>query len=260
MMYISMAGGTSIAQADFTIRKPQLQADKCDFSTKTNIQPICVWAHWGGPNPWKVRMILEELELPHQVNVLTFNEAKEPRYLELNPNGRLPTIEDPSTGITIWESGAIILYLIDQYDKEEKLSYLDASRKYASVQWLMFQVSGQGPYFGQATWFARFHPKKLPSAIDRYVNKIDRVLGVLDDALSRNNTGWLVGDRCTYADISFVTWAATGEGLLRELQKDAGLVEKYPHYSAWFATLKERPAIARALQEIAAQRKAHGLP
>jgi glutathione S-transferase len=170
------------------------------------------------------------------------------------------------------------LYLIDQYDKEGKLSYSDALRKYASVQWLMFQVSGkhyqpvdipvrcahsysgQGPYFGQATWFARFHPEKLPSAIDRYVNEIDRVLGVLDDALSRNKTGWLVGDRCTYADISFVTWAATGEGLLRGLQKDAGLVEKYPHYSAWFATLKERPAIARALQEIAAQRKAHGLP
>lgn len=120
--------------------------------------------------------------------------------------------------------------------------------------------AGQEPYFGQATWFARFHPEKLLSATDRYVNEIFRVLGVLDVALSRNKTGWLVGDRCTYADISFVTWAATSEGLLRELQKDAGLAEKYPYYSAWFATLKERPAIAKALQEIMAQRKAHGLP
>lgn len=123
-----------------------------------------------------------------------------------------------------------------------------------------YLYAGQGPYFGQATWFVRFHPEKLPSAVDRYVNEIDRVIGVLDDALRRNKTGWLVGDRCTYADISFVTWAATGEGLLRELQKEKGLVEKYHHYSAWLATLKERPAIAKALQEIAAQRKAHGLP
>ncbi|CAD0100774.1 unnamed protein product [Aureobasidium mustum] len=203
---------------------------------------------------------MEELEIPYELNLLEFNQVKEPQYLELNPNGRLPTIEDPNTDMTVWESGAIILYLIDQYDKEGKLSYLDAPQKYASMQWLMFQVSGQGPYFGQATWFARFHPEKLPSAIDRFMKEIERVIGVLDVALSRNRTGWLVGDRCTYADISFVAWAATGEGLLRELQKDVGLEEKYPHYYAWFAALKERPVIARALQEIVAQRRAHGLP
>lgn len=120
--------------------------------------------------------------------------------------------------------------------------------------------TGQGPYLGQATWFARFHSEKLPSAIDRLVKEIERVIGVLDVTLSRNRIERLVGDRCTYADISFVTWAATGEGLLRELQKGAGLEEKYPHYHAQFATLKERPVIARALQEIVAQRRAHGLP
>lgn len=123
-----------------------------------------------------------------------------------------------------------------------------------SRDWHADLLAGHGPYFGQATWFARFHPEKIQSAIDRYVTEIFRVLGVLDTALRRNNTGWLVGEKCTYADLSFVTWAVTGEGLLMELKKDEGLIE------IWLGALKTLPTIKAALDEIAAQRKAHGLP
>ncbi|CAD0087602.1 unnamed protein product, partial [Aureobasidium vineae] len=188
----------------------------------------------------------------YEVSLLELNQTKEPQYLELNPNGRLPSIRDPNTRTThdLTNIPSLELsYCISSISTIKKKS----SRTRAGHK-------RRGPYFGQATWFARFHPEKLPTAIDRYVNEIERVLGVLDTALRRGNTAWLVGDKCTYADISFVTWAATGEGLLRELEKDKGLAEKHPHYSTWFAALKERSTIGKALQEIAAQRKAHGLP
>jgi len=123
-------------------------------------------------------------------------------------------------------------------------------------QWLIFQVSGQGPYFGQATWFARFHPEKLPSAIDRYINEIDRVTGVLDAALQDND--WLVGGKCTYADLSFITWASVAKGLLVQLGK-LDILEKYPHYLRWMKAMEERPVVKQANESIAEGRKAHGL-
>jgi glutathione S-transferase len=120
----------------------------------------------------------------------------------------------------------------------------------------MFQVSGQGPYFGQATWFARFHPEKLPSAIDRYVNEIDRVTGVLNTALQGKD--WLVGHKCTYADLSFITWANVAKGLLAQLGK-LDILEKYPDYLRWMKEMEERPVVKEANEKIAAGRKAHGL-
>jgi glutathione S-transferase len=119
--------------------------------------------------------------------------------------------------------------------------------------------TGQGPYFGQATWFARFHPEKLPSATERYVNEIVRVFGVLDEGLTRNGTGWLVGNKCTYADLSFVTWAIIGEGLLQELGRADELKETHPRYTTWLKSMKEREKVAKCLGLIAQGRAAHGL-
>ena len=110
---------------------------------------------------------------------------------------RIPAIDDPNTGITIWESGAIIEYLIDTYDKDSKLTLQTFPEKYHLKQMLHFQVSGQGPYFGQASWFGYFHPEKLPSAIERYQNEVKRVTIVLDEILKKNGGGYLVGGKCT---------------------------------------------------------------
>ncbi|KAI9694053.1 MAG: glutathione S- transferase, nitrogen catabolite repression regulator [Bathelium mastoideum] len=165
-------------------------------------------------------------------------------------------MKDSNTGMTIWESAAIIMYLIEQYDKDGKISYLEKNEKYQSLQWLMFQVSGQGPYFGQATWFQRFHPEKLPSAIDRYVKEIERVVGVLDKAVSI--TGWLVGDRYTFADLSFVTWAVVAEGLFGELGRPDDL-KNFINYDKWLNNMKKREAIRKNLELMAEGRAAHGL-
>jgi glutathione S-transferase len=102
------------------------------------------------------------------------------------------------------ESNAILQYIVDKYDKERKISTADGDDKFVELQWLYFQASGQGPYFGQAGWFSYYHPEKVPSAVERYKKEIIRVLGVLESVLSKQE--WLVGGKLTIADISFIPY------------------------------------------------------
>jgi glutathione S-transferase len=177
-------------------------------------------------------------------------DLKKPPFEKINPNGRVPAIHDPNTGITLWESGAIIEYLADTYDKEHKLSYSTFPEKYYVKQWISFQISGQGPYFGQAAWFERFHHEKLPSAIKRYEDQVVRVFYVLNLALEGKE--YLVGDKCTIADLSFVTWDAQTPWFLGDKFESMEIPKKYPVYWAWKQRLLERPAVKKVLAEKAA--------
>ncbi|MCJ1431533.1 glutathione S- transferase, nitrogen catabolite repression regulator [Xylographa pallens] len=143
------------------------------------------------------------------------------------------------------QSGAIIQYLIDTYDKKHQLSYDSFPEKYQTAQWLFFQVSGQGPYFGQKAWFSNYHAEKLPSAEERYANEIRRVLGVLDAHLTKQRTPYLVGDKCTFADLAWVTWNA----LLGWLVPDLNAEKEFPAFYAWNQRLVERPAVKKVLAE-----------
>ncbi len=172
------------------------------------------------------------------------------------------------------QTGAIILYLIDRYDKEGKISCPDSIESYQCTQWLMFQVSGesfrratpqskaerkpgQGPYFGQLAWFARFHKPEVPSAIERYSNEMVRIFGVLDKTLEDRK--WLVGDKCTIADLSFVTWSHVAKGLVKQLEMSEKMTE-YPRYTAWLEAMEARPTVRKCLDNIIAGRAEHGLP
>ncbi|KAL7904440.1 glutathione S-transferase [Trichoderma velutinum] len=218
------------------------------------IKPITLHGHTTGPNPWKVVMILEELDLPYTLVYETMASIKSPPFTDINPNGRVPAIQDPNTGVKLWESGAIIEYLVENYDTEQKISHGSQSpEKWLEKQFLYFQTSGQGPYFGQYTWFTMFHQEKIPSAVERYLNEIKRVIGVLNAALEGKN--YLVGEKATYADLSFITWALIGENAVKsadvDLEKDA------PNYVAWMKRLLDRPAVQKALQE---KKKASSAP
>lgn len=141
----------------------------------SQLKPITVWGK-GGPNPPKVRLLLEELHLPYEIIPISFADVKNPEYLAINPNGRMPSIRDPNTGITVWESGAIFEYLIECYDTDHRLSFAPGTPEYYHAkQWLFFQTSGQGPYYGQMSWFKKFHAEKVPSAIERYAKEINTV-------------------------------------------------------------------------------------
>jgi glutathione S-transferase len=163
----------------------------------------------------------------------------------------VPAITDPNTNLTIWESGAIAQYLIETYDKTERISYHSSPEKYLCIQWLHFQASGQGPYFGQAAWFQLYHAEKLPSAIERYVREIERVIGVLDAHLRAQGTEYLVGDKCTYADMAFVTWGSLVPFLTKDGETGAPLdVEaRFPSYDAWMKRVCARESVKKAMED-----------
>ncbi|KAI1380765.1 glutathione transferase [Hypoxylon crocopeplum] len=215
--------------------------------------------HGQGPNPWKVIVLLEELGLPYNIVWIPYGEIKSEPYTSLNPNGRVPVIIDPNKNVTLWESGAIINYLIATYDTELKLTYGDDrfEEKWLLQSWLMFQMSGQGPMFGQKMWFTHVHVEQnLKTAIDRYGTEVKRIMGVVESSLrkQRQKLGaaaddgavWLVGDKCTFADLAFVPWNT----LLGTLFPGNGLdIEKeFPEYHRWNANLTKRPATRKVLQ------------
>jgi glutathione S-transferase len=216
-----------------------------------SLKPITLWAHGSGVNPWKVAMILEELNVPYTLKMIEFPDMKKESYESINPNGRVPAIEDPNTGITLWESGAIIEYLVETYDKQHSISFAPGSKEYYEAkQWLHFQVSGQGPYFGQAVWFTIRHSEKLPSAIDRYINEIRRVSGVLNRVLQDKE--FLVGGKFSYADVAFVMWYA----IMPLFADRVNLETDFPLLNAWLERIKARPAIAKIFQDRDAAMKA----
>ena len=209
-----------------------------------SLKPITLWGHDSGPNAWKVAIILEELNVPYTFKFIEFPDMKKEPYESINPNGRVPAIEDPNTGITLWESGAIIEYLVETYDKQHNISFAPGSKEYYETkQWLYYQVSGQGPYFGQAVWFTLYHSEKLPSAVDRYVNEIRRVSGVLNRALQDKE--FLVGGKFSYADASFVM----GYTIMFLFADRFNLETDFPLLHAWLERIKVRPAIAKILKD-----------
>ncbi len=118
----------------------------------SSLKPIYVWGKVG-PNPPKVAMICEELGIPYNAPPAGFDILTTPEFLAVTQNGRFPVIKDPNNkDMVLWESGAIMEYLVEQYDKEHKISFPPGSREaYLAKQWLFFQVSGQGPYYGQVS-------------------------------------------------------------------------------------------------------------
>ena len=156
----------------------------------------------GTPNGWKVSMALEEMAVPYEVHPINLGkgEQREPEFLAICPNGRIPAIVDTDTGVSVFESGAILLYLAE---KSGKLMPADLAGRYDVMQWLMFQMSGIGPMQGQAVAFVRYFPEQVPQAIDRYCNESRRLYEVLDGRLADRD--YLAGEY-SIADIANYSW------------------------------------------------------
>ncbi|KAB5582910.1 glutathione S-transferase C-terminal-like protein [Coniochaeta sp. 2T2.1] len=198
------------------------------------------------PNPWKAAIVLEELGLEYNIVRLGVFAVKQKPYTDLNPNGRTPCLVDHNNNnFAIWESIAIIKYLVDRYDTEKRLTYADGNNKYLVDQWLLYQASGQGPYFGQATWFTSFHMQRVPSVITRYRAEIKRVLGVLNAALEGRE--WLVGDKMTVADLVFVPWHFIIPFACKE--DTEWVLKDIPNYNRWMAQMTELPSVQTFLGE-----------
>jgi len=161
------------------------------------------------PNGVKVSIALEELGLPYEPHLVSFqtDDQLTPEFLSLNPNNKIPAIIDPDgpggAPLPLFESGAILVYLAE---KTGKLIPQDPARRYETLQWVMFQMGGIGPMFGQVGFFHKFAGKdyedKRPR--DRYLNESKRLLGVLEQRLA--GRGWIMGDEYTIADIAIWPW------------------------------------------------------
>ena len=200
------------------------------------------------PNGVKVSIALEELGLPYEPHLVSFdtNDQMSPEFLSLNPNNKIPAILDPhgpdGKPLALFESGAILLYLAD---KTGQLMPHDAAARYETIQWLMWQMGGLGPMFGQLGFFHKFAGKdyedKRPR--DRYVAESRRLLGVLDQRLK--GRPWVVGDTYTVADIAIWPWVRNLVGFY-----GAGeLVEfgQFKEIERVLAAFVQRPAVAKGL-------------
>ncbi len=199
------------------------------------------------PNGVKVSIMLEEAGLPYEAHLVDIQKGdqKSPEFLSLNPNGKVPAILDPAgpggRPLALFESGAILLYLAD---KTGLFIPADPVRRWQTIQWVMFQMGGVGPMFGQLGFFTKFAGKdwddKRPR--DRYLEETRRLLGVMDSALDGRD--WFVGD-FSIADISMLGWV---NGLVN-FYGNGSLVgfDDFAHVKAWLARGLARPAVARGL-------------
>jgi len=161
------------------------------------------------PNGVKISIMLEETGLPYEAHPISFDkqDQKSPEFLSLNPNNKIPAILDPNgpngQPFGLFESGAILIYLAE---KSGKFLPSDAAKRHETIQWLMFQMGGIGPNFGQVGFFTKFAGKEIEDKRprDRYVNESRRLLGVLDKHLQGKQ--WIVGDDYTIADITTFPW------------------------------------------------------
>ena len=201
------------------------------------------------PNGVKVSIALEELGLPYEAHLVSFetNDQMSPEFLSLNPNNKIPAILDPhgpgGQPLALFESGAILVYLAE---KAGQLLPADAAGRYETLQWVMFQMGGVGPMFGQLGFFHKFAGKdyedKRPR--DRYVNESKRLLGVLNQRMAGRQ--WIMGDTYTIADIAIWPWVRNLVGFY-EAGELVGF-ERFTQVRRVLDTFVARPAVQRGLQ------------
>jgi GST-like protein len=200
------------------------------------------------PNGVKVAIMLEEIGLPYEPHLVSFetNDQMSPEFLSLNPNNKIPAILDPDgpggKPLGLFESGAILLYLAE---KTDKLIPQDAAGRYEAIEWVMFQMGGIGPMFGQLGFFNKFAGKdyedKRPR--DRYAAESKRLLGVLEKRLTGRD--WMLGDAYSIADIAIFPWVRNLVGFY-EAGELVGFTD-FPNVARVLAAFVARPAVAAGL-------------
>jgi GST-like protein len=196
---------------------------------------------WGTPNGRKVAIMLEACGLPYAVHRVDIgrNEQFAPDFLKINPNGKIPAIVDQDgpggAPFALWESGAILIYLAEKTGQ-----YLPAETRarHVCLQWLMFQMGGVGPMFGQAHHFMRFAPEKIAYGIERYGKEAKRLYGVMDRRLAES--AHLGGDALSIADFATYPWVARHEW-------HGVTLADFPQVARWAASLAAMPAVAKGM-------------
>ena len=200
------------------------------------------------PNGVKVSTMLEETGLPYEPHLVRFdtNDQMTPEFLSVSPNNKIPAIVDPDgpggKPLVLFESGAILIYLAD---KTGKFMPHDPAERYEAIQWLMFQMGGVGPMFGQLGFFHKFAGKEYEDKRprDRYVAETKRLLGVLETRLA--DRAWIMGDGYTVVDMAVFPWVRNLVGFYEA--REIVAFEQFPNVARALDAFLKRPAVARAL-------------
>jgi len=199
--------------------------------------------YWPTPNGWKISIMLEECGLPYRCIPVNIGQGEQfrPEFLAISPNNRMPAIVDhapvePGAPVSVFESGAILMYLAE---KTGRFWSTHLRERYAQMQWLMWQMGGLGPMSGQNGHFRVYAPEKVPYAIERYGNEVNRLYGVLDGQLQRTGAH-VAGDDYSIADMAILPWIRLHEAYEISL-------ESFPHLQRWHDALMGRPAVQRGL-------------
>jgi GSH-dependent disulfide-bond oxidoreductase len=196
--------------------------------------------YWTTPNGHKITIFLEETQLAYRIVPVDIRAGDQfhPDFLKIAPNNRIPAMvdHDPSEGstpVSMFESGAILLYLAEKIGR-----YIprDTQQRADVLQWLFWQMGGLGPMAGQNHHFVQYAPEKISYAIDRYVNETNRLYGVLNRRLADRD---FIAGAYSIADMAAYPWIVPHE-------KQRQNIEDFPHLKRWSATIRERPAVKRA--------------
>jgi GSH-dependent disulfide-bond oxidoreductase len=205
---------------------------------------------WATPNGHKVHIMLEETGLEYRVHPVDIGAGDQfkPEFLAISPNNKIPAIVD-SDGpegkpLSVFESGAILIYLAE---KTGRLLPQAPAARYATLQWLMFQMGGLGPMLGQAHHFRIYAPEKIEYAVNRYTNEAKRLYGVMDKQLGK--TQYLASDEYTIADIASFPWT-------RSWQNQGIELAEFPNVKRWHEAIAARPAVQRGVEVLASARRA----
>ena len=190
--------------------------------------------YWPTGNGKKITIMLEETGLPYRILPVNINKGDQfkAEFLELSPNNKMPAIVDTDTGLTLFESGAILEYLAE---KSGKLLPADTFGKYSVLKWVYWQVGGLGPMAGQAHHFLKYSPQKIEYAMHRFQTEVARLYRVLDTQLGKHE--YVAGDY-SIADIAAWPWVVRFEWQGQKL-------EEFPNVQRWFETVGARPAVQR---------------
>jgi GST-like protein len=189
---------------------------------------------WSTPNGRKVSIMLEEIGAPYKVHAIdiTKNEQFQPHFLKHSPNNRIPAIFDPETGLSLFESGAILMYLAE---KSGKFWPTSGEARWRTVEWLMWQMGGYGPMLGQVHHFVKYNKGKAPYAEERYSTEARRLYGVLDRRLAISE---YVAGEYSIADMSIWPWTSRYEWQQIDLNE-------FPNVLRWYRAVGARPAVQR---------------
>ncbi len=189
---------------------------------------------WSTPNGRKVSIMLEECGLPYVAHAIDISKDEQfkPAFLKISPNNRIPAIVDQDTGMALFESGAILLYLAE---KTGKFLPKDATSRWQAVQWLMWQMGGVGPMLGQVHHFAKYNPGKAPYAEERFLKEARRLYGVLDRRLAEAPH---VAGEYSIADMSIWPWISRFEWQGIDLGE-------FKNVKRWYTEIAARPAVQR---------------